>query len=301
LAWTPSNVVAAIPAADSAAKAAAALATNGGTPQDWLAPRPLDRDPLPLVAVPTTAGTGSEVTRSAVITDPARKLKLSLRDPRLAPRLALLDPELTVSVPPHVTAATGMDVLTHAVEAYTGRKATPVTDGLALHAVRLVAAHLEAAVRDGGDRVARTGMLMASLVAGMAFGNSDVAAVHCLAEALGGRYDTPHGVANAVFLPVVFAHTKPAAPARHADIAAALGLPVAGLAPGEAAARAAGALADLARAVGIPRLAELPGVAPADFPAIAAAAAANVSNPSTAREIDASGYEALLDAAWRAG
>ena len=191
-----------------AAKCAAALATNGGTARDWAVPNRLAHDPLPLIAIPTTAGTGSEVTRGAVITDSEHRTKLTIKDPRLAPRLALVDPSLTQSVPPGVTAATGMDVLTHAIEAYTGRRATPVSDALALHAIRLVARHLADAFEDGDDANARDGMMMASLIAGMAFGNADVAAVHCLAEALGGRYDTPHGVANAVLLPAVMRYNS---------------------------------------------------------------------------------------------
>lgn len=281
-----------------AAKAVAALVTNGGTVQDWEAPRRLDRAPLPIVAVPTTAGTGSEVTFYAVVTDTARQFKMSLFDTRLAPRVALVDPEMTASVPTAVAAATGMDALTHAVEAYTGRLASPVTDALALHAIRLISRHLEAAVLDRAAADAREAMMMASLIAGMAFGNADVAAVHCLAEAIGGRYDTPHGVANSVFLPVVFAYNAETDPARHADVAVALGIPVEGRDAGELAQAGAARLRELARRIGIPAFSALADIDPVEFPALAEAAAANVSNASNSRAMDASSYLDLLQRAW---
>jgi alcohol dehydrogenase len=283
-----------------AAKTAAALLTNGGTPQDWEYPARLRVDPLPIVAVPTTAGTGSEVTFYAVVTDTARKFKMSLFDTRIAPRVALVDPALTLTMPPAVTAATGMDALTHAVEAFTGNLAHPITDALAKEAIGLIARWLPAAVRDGGDRDAREGMMLGSLLAGMAFGNTDVAAVHCLAEAIGGRYDTPHGVANSVFLPHVFAYNAEAFAARHAEVAAALGLDVRDLPAAEAAARAARAIADLAREVGIPRFRDLPGPHPADFPALAEAAKRNVSDPSNPRPLTVEEYLLLLNDAWEA-
>jgi alcohol dehydrogenase len=281
-----------------AAKCASAVVTNGGPARALVTPRPLQRDPLPLIAVPTTAGTGSEVTRGAVITDTERHVKFTVKDPRMAPRLALVDPLLTLSVPPSVTAATGMDVLTHAVEAYTCRRATLVTDPLALSANELVAQYLERVVADGQDREARSHMMMASLIAGLAFSNADVAAVHCLAEALGGRYDTPHGVANAVFLPAVFRYNITANPPRHARVAAALGVDVEGLSATDAARLGADALAELSRRVGIPRFRDLAGVNPDEFPAIAAAAEQNTSTPSNARRLDARGFLELLRETW---
>ncbi|MDP9354134.1 MAG: iron-containing alcohol dehydrogenase, partial [Chloroflexota bacterium] len=284
-----------------AAKAVAVLLANGGTVQEWESPKLLAHPALPIIAVPTTAGTGSEVTRSAVITDTARRFKLTVKGPSTFPQVALVDPDLTRSVPPHVRAATGMDVLTHAVEAYTCRRANPVSDALALHATRLVARHLVRTMQAPEDDAARAGMMTASLIAGMAFGHADVAAVHCLAEAVGGRYDTPHGVANAVFLPHVFAYNAPAAPGRHADLARALGAATDSVPASEAAGAGADALAALAREVGIPRLAELPGFDPADFPVIAEASVRNGSNPSNAREMDEAAYVEILEHAWWAG
>lgn len=284
-----------------AAKAIAALATNGGAVADWITPRALDRPALPMIAIPTTAGTGSEVTRSSVITDTARRIKVTIKDPSMAPRVALVDPELTWSLPAHVTAATGMDILTHAVEAYTCRQANPISDGLALHAIRLVARSLAAVVRDGSDHGARATMMVASTMAGMAFANADVAGVHCLAEALGGRYDTPHGVANAVFLPHFVDFHRVASPRRHAEVAAALGIDVQGQDDADAAAAGATMIAGLALEVGIPVFASLPGIDPADFPALAAAAEANGSNPSNSRPMVAADYQTILARAWAGG
>ncbi len=282
------------------AKAAAGIAVNGGQPQDWIAPRTFPNPPLPLIAIPTTAGTGSEVTRGAVINDTERAIKISLRDTRIAPRFAIVDPALTLSLPPALTAATGMDALTHAIEAYTGRKATPITDALALHAIRLIASHLVVAVHDGSNRAAREGMIMASLIAGMAFSNSDVASVHCVAEAIGGRYDTPHGVANSLFLPYLFAFNAGAAPERHADVAVALGVAEPGDPVEQAAQAAAAMLSFLAAEIGIPPLRDIPGINPDDFPWVAAASHANLSNPSNAREMREEDYLLILDQAWSA-
>ena len=280
------------------AKAAAGIATNGGKPQDWIAPRTFPTPPLPLVAIPTTAGTGSEVTRSAVINDTERAIKISLRDSQIAPRFAIVDPDLTLSLPPSLTAATGMDALTHAIEAYTGRRATPITDALALHAIRLIATHLHVAVADGSDRDAREGMMMASVIAGMAFSNADVAAVHCIAEAIGGRYDTPHGVANSLFLPYLFAYNAGSNLQRHADVAVAMGVASPDDAPSTAAARTSQALSELSRNIGIPTLQEIPGIGQDDFPWIAAASYANLSNDSNARPMTEADYLTILDQAW---
>ena len=297
---TEAEVVVAIGggSAIDAAKCAAALATNGGTARSWVATTSLAQDPLPLIAIPTTAGTGSEVTRGAVITDEATHTKFTVKDARMAPRIALVDPDLTHSVPRHVTAATGMDVLTHAIEAYTGRRATPITDALALQAIRLTMSHLSTAVAHGDDATARDGMMMASLLAGMAFGNADVAAVHCLAEALGGRYDTPHGVANAVMLPHVMRFNLVATADRHAEIADAMGIDTRGQTAEAAASEAVQAVAALATEIGIPPFRNLPGAQPADFAALAVSAEANGSTPSNARPIKAADYERILTAAW---
>ncbi len=282
------------------AKAAAGIATNGGRPQDWVAPRSFPTPPLPLIAIPTTAGTGSEVTRSSVINDTERAIKISLRDARIAPVVGLVDPGLTLGLPAALTASTGMDALTHAVEAYTCRQAMPVTDALALHAMSLISANLERAVRDGSDQEAREGMMMGSVIAGMAFSNSDVAAVHCISEAIGGRYDTPHGVANSLFLPFLFAYNAPVAIDRHARAALAMGATSTDRVPEQMASDGAAYLQRLGQAIGIPALRSIPGIRPEDFPWIAAASMQNLSNDSNARKMDEASYQAILDQAWNA-
>lgn len=282
------------------AKAAAGLATNGGTPQDWLPPATFPRKPLRLVAIPTTAGTASEVTRSSVINDTQRGIKISLRDSQIAPQIGLVDPGLTLGLPPALTASTGMDALTHAIEAYTCRLASPVTDALALHAMQMISANLETAVRNGGDFPAREGMMLGSMIAGMAFSNCDVAAVHCIAESIGGRYDTPHGVANSIFLPFLFAHNASASPNRHADVAVALGVASRSQPAAEAAQSGAEFLVALGQAIGIPPLKSVPGIKPEDFPWIAAASVQNLSNSSNAREMAEEDYLLMLEQAWNA-
>ncbi len=280
------------------AKAAVGLATNAGTALDWVAPRTFTNPPLPLIAVPTTAGTGSEVTRSSVVNDTARQIKVSLRDWAIAPRIAIVDPGLTLGLPPLLTASTGMDTLTHAIEAYTCNRATPISDALALHAIRLIGPNLPVAVADGSNTTAREQMMLASTIAGMAFSNADVAAVHCIAEALGGRYDTPHGIANATFLPWIFAFDAPADPKRHADVAVALGIATEDDEPGYAAELASRYLVDMARTIGIPRFRALQGVQEDDFPWIASASVANLSNASNARVMDDADYLGILESAW---
>lgn len=157
----------------------------------------------PFFAVPTTAGTGSETTVAAVVTDPVTHHKYAVQDPCLVPKYAVLDPELTVGLPPHVTSTTGMDALTHAVEAYTNRFAPKYTDRLAEKAVKLIFDNLELCYKDGKNIEARSNMLLASFYAGAAFSRACVGNVHAIAHTLGGLYGTAHGLANAVILPYV--------------------------------------------------------------------------------------------------
>lgn len=157
----------------------------------------------PMIAIPTTAGTGSEVTLTAVITNPKNHHKYTMNDFSLIPHFAVLDPEMTYSLPPHLTATTGMDALTHAVEAYIGGSTSEETRVMALEATRLIFENLETAYNEPTNRRARKNMLKASYLAGMAFSQSYVGYVHAVAHSLGGRYNTPHGLANAVLLPIV--------------------------------------------------------------------------------------------------
>ena len=221
--------------------------------------------PVPLYAVPTTAGTGSEVTVAAVISDPKAKRKLVVADTRIVPDMAALDPELMAGLPPDVTAATGMDALTHAVEAFIGDWATPHTDRLALAAVKMVWDHLPQAFSHGGDLVARERMALASTYAGMAFTRANVGNVHAIAHQLGATYHTPHGLANAMLLPHVLRFSLPAARKRLALLARAVGL------QGSSDAELAKAFCDAVQALNdrlaIPR--RLPALQEADFPALA--------------------------------
>ena len=206
------------------AKAIAVVAHQGGAVRDYEGPNKIGVDVLPLIAIPTTAGTGSEVTFSSVITDSTEKFKFSIKDPRIAPKVALVDPEMTLTMPPELTASTGMDALTHAIEAFTAKASEPIADSAALYAVELITRYLRIAVSEGNNIEARAGMLLGSVLAGIAFSHADVAAVHCVAEALGGKYDAAHGVCNAIVLPAVMAYNLEYCKERYARIAAAMGL-----------------------------------------------------------------------------
>ena len=195
------------------AKAVAMLLGNGGDPLDYLevigSGRKITQPAVPCVAVPTTAGTGAEVTANAVLASPAHGLKASLRSPLMIPRVALVDPELTVSCPPRVTAASGLDALTQCLEPFVSVRANPLTDGLAREGLRRAAAGLRAAYADGRDLGARTDMAMCSLLGGIALANAKLGAVHGLAGVIGGTTDVPHGVACAALLaPVVEANVR---------------------------------------------------------------------------------------------
>ncbi len=188
-------------------KAVAMLAGNGGDPLDYLeiigSGQAITRPPAPCVAVPTTAGTGAEVTANAVLAAPEHGLKASLRSPLMIPRVALVDPELTLSCPAPVTAASGLDALTQCLEPFVSVRANPLTDGLAREGLRRAAAGLRAAYADGTDLAARTDMSLCSLLGGMALANAKLGAVHGLAGVVGGTADIPHGVACAALLPAV--------------------------------------------------------------------------------------------------
>ena len=194
-------------------KAVAMLLANGGDPLDYLevvgSGQKITRPAAPCVAVPTTAGTGAEVTANAVLAVPGHRLKASLRSPLMIPRVALVDPELTVSCPPPVTAASGLDALTQCLEPFVSVRATPLTDGLAREGLRRAATGLRAAHADGGDLAARTDMAMCALLGGMALANAKLGAVHGLASVVGGTADVPHGMACAALLaPVIEANVR---------------------------------------------------------------------------------------------
>ena len=220
-----------------------------------------------LVAVPTTAGTGSETTLAAVITDSVTRHKYPINDFVLIPRYAVLDPEVTRSLPPHVTATTGMDALTHAVEAYIGRSTTRETRRDAVEAVKLIFANLEKACADGHDRTARANMLRASFLAGSAFTKSYVGYVHAVAHSLGGQYNVPHGLANAVLLPCVLkAYGSSVYPSLH-RLAVAVGLVEADELPQISAKRFISEIEAMNARLGIPST--IRGIRQADIPQLA--------------------------------
>lgn len=228
------------------------------------------RTPVPIYAVPTTAGTGSEVTVAAVIADPERESKLVIVDTRMVPKMAALDPKLMTGLPPAVTAATGIDALTHAVEAFIGQWATPQTDGLALTAVGLIFENLRTAYTQGTDLQAREKMSLASTYAGMAFTRANVGYVHAIAHQFGGKYHTPHGLANAIVLPHVLKYSAPAITGRLAQLALRARLGEAGDDEDTLAQKFLDGVDQLNRELNIPL--HLQALKEADIPALAKAA-----------------------------
>jgi alcohol dehydrogenase len=202
-----------------AGKAIAVLATNSEPLSQYQGYHKVPKAGAPLVVIPTTAGTGSEVTKVAVITDTVRDVKMMMLDRHFLPTVALVDFELTLSMPPALTAHVGVDTLTHGIEAYVSRKATALTDPLALTCIRLVAEHLETAWREPANRTAREGMMLAATLGGMAFANSSVALVHGMSRPIGAVFHVPHGLSNAVLLPAVTRFSIAGAPERYATVA----------------------------------------------------------------------------------
>ncbi|WML46022.1 iron-containing alcohol dehydrogenase [Neobacillus sp. PS3-40] len=251
------------------AKAIALVGNNGGSIADY-AGIDVSKSPMvPLITVNTTAGTASEMTRIAVITNTETSQKMVIVDKHITPTISINDPQLTTKLPAELTAGTGMDALTHAVEAYVSILATPVTDACALQAIRLVGQNLRNAVENGQDLVAREGMTNAQFLAGMAFNNALLGYAHAIAHQLGGIYNLPHGLCNAILLPHIVKFNLDAKPERFADIAIALGADVSGLSPVEAAEKAVDVIAKLGQDVGIPNgLSEI-GVKEEDIPMLA--------------------------------
>ncbi len=227
------------------AKAAAVLATNEGKALDYIGVELVPKPGLPTIMVPTTAGTGSEVTWTAVFTRRSEKAKGGINSPYLYPSLALLDPELTLSAPPDVTAATGMDALCHAIESYTSVKANPVSDLMAREAINLIAENLPLAVADGRNLEARENMLLGSLYAGLGLANAGVTAVHALSYPLGAIHGIPHGMANAILLPHVMNYNWLGNPYKFADISELMGEELEGVSTREAAKMAGMAVLEL--------------------------------------------------------
>jgi alcohol dehydrogenase class IV len=250
------------------AKAVAMMATNPGSITAYMGVNKFVAGRLPLIEIATTAGTGSEVTRFIAITDPATQVKMLITDARLIPDVAVADPLLTLSCPPAVTASTGLDALTHAIEAYVSRRANPTSDVFALSAIRLIGPWLRRAWQDGSDRAARSAMMLGALHAGIAFSNASVALVHGMSRPIGAYFHIPHGLSNAMLLPAVMRFSLPGAPARYAEIGRALG--AVGPAANELAAAeaAVSAVEALCRDLQVPRLREA-GIDPARLRALA--------------------------------
>lgn len=250
------------------AKLTAALYDGRQAVRDVFGIGALARRALPLACIATTAGTGADVSPVAVLLDEAERLKKGVVSPHLVPDLALCDPELTHSLPPPVTAATGIDALVHCMEAYANRHAHPVVDVYALEGIRRIGRSIERAVHEGTDRDARSDVMLGALYGGLCLGPVNTAAIHALSYPLGGEYRVPHGVANSLLMPHVFRFNLPAMPDRYADIARALGCPVAG---STAATAETGVqrLADLSRQCGIPQRLRDVGIPEAELPRLA--------------------------------
>ena len=228
------------------------------------------RAPVKIYAVPTTAGTGSEVTVAAVISDPVNHKKLVIVDPRMVPKMAALDPTLMTGLPPHITAATGIDALTHAIEAFVGNWKTPYSDGMALSAVGLIFENLRTAYTDGKNLEAREKMSLASTYAGFAFTRANVGYVHAIAHQFGGLYHTPHGLANAIMLPFVLKFSHPAIVGRLAQLAVAARLGTTSEDEDVLAQKFLDAVDQLNQDLGIPT--SLAALKESDIPALAKAA-----------------------------
>lgn len=279
-----------------AAKAVALLATNPGSIEDYEGKGKYRSPPLDVLAIPTTCGTGSEVTWVSVVTHTERMFKMSIKGPHMFPAVALVDPDLLVTLPPLLVASTGMDALTHAIEAYTVKPATYFTDIFAREALQLIFSSLERAYEDiKTDKEAREGIMLGSTVAGLAFGNSDVGAVHCVAEAVGSIYDTPHGVTNSIFLPFVMEFNLPAAKDRYAEIARIAGIEEKD--KNVAAQRLIQKIKSLSHTLNIPSFREL-DIQKDKFPELAKKSFQNNSNPSNPREVSEEDYLVILEKAF---
>ncbi|MFT8316473.1 MAG: iron-containing alcohol dehydrogenase [Clostridium sp.] len=234
-----------------AAKGISIMLTNSGSIVDYEKKQP-EVPGVPVVAVPTTAGTGSEVSKFIVITDTRRKVKMLIGGETLIPKVAILDGELTLMVPPDVTAATGMDALTHAIEAYISKKAQPATGVQALSAIKLISENLAKAVQNGENMDARNNMLFAQMQAGLAFSNASVALVHAMSRPLGAYFGVPHGLANAILLPRVMEYNRAACAEKFKDIAETMGENTSGLSIREASNLAVKAVKELYAETGLP-------------------------------------------------
>ncbi len=251
------------------AKAISVIAANKGAAVDYLGLNKVPKPGLPKIMIPTTAGTGSEVTFTAVFIRKNLKKKEGMNSPHLYPDLALLDPELTLSLPPEPTAHTGLDALCHAIESYTSINASPLSEMFSLEAIALIAENLRTCVHDGKNIAARERMLLGSLYAGIGLANAGVTAVHSLSYPLGGKFGVGHGLANTILLAPVMAFNLPGALEKFADVAEAMGECIDGLPLREAAYLAVDAVEALIEDCGITASIRDFGVKEEDFPSLA--------------------------------
>jgi lactaldehyde reductase len=240
---------------------------------------------IPIIALPTTAGTAAEVTINYVITDEENVKKMVCVDPNVIPVLSIVDAELMLSLPPSLTAATGMDALTHAIEGYITKGAWEMSDMFELKAIEMIAKHLPVVVKNPSDVVARDGMAVAQYIAGMGFSNVGLGLVHGMAHPLGAYYDIPHGVANALLLPIVMEYNTESSIAKYVDIARAMGIKVDHLSLEDAAQAAVDAVKNLAIEVGIPEKLELLNVKEEDLERLSQSAFEDVCTPGNPREV----------------
>ena len=280
------------------AKAMATVMTNGKTARDWFEVS-LDKTSAPVICIPTTCGTGSEVTFNAVITNTDTHLKGNIFDPKCAPVLAMVDADMIDGLPGHLIASTGVDALTHAIEAYVSTIATPVSDAFAKPAIKLIGDNIIKAANQR-DPDAMEAVLLASMMAGAAFGNSDTAAVHCIAECFGGFYDIPHGVTNSIFLADVSEFSISGNTAKYADVAECLGVDRKGKTDIEVAVEGIDVIRSICAELNIPKLSSFEAIDPKDFDYLAEASSKHICNPHNPVEITKEEYLRIFEKVYTA-
>lgn len=279
-----------------AGKALALLCTNEGRIEAYEGREKYKNAPLPFLAIPTTCGTGSEVTWVSVITDVNRKFKMSVKGPKMYPAVSIVDPDLIRTLPSAIIASTGLDALTHAIEAYLSKPATLITDNHAQKAVQLILGAIEGAFGDiQNHHTDRENLMFGSTIAGFAFGNSDVTAVHCISESIGAVYDIAHGVANSIFLPHVLSYNLPACYRKMAELARISGIRETD--DLEASKTFIRQIKGLSKRLCIPEFKDL-NIGKDQFETIAQMSLMNNSNPSNPRPLEKQDYLAILENAW---
>lgn len=282
-------------------KSVGILATNPGSASDYLGPAnwgKVKNPAVPVICIPTTSGTAAEITDVTVLSDPDKKVKLGIFSPYIAPAVALLDPCLTLSLPPEPTRDSGLDALTHAIESFISINSWNATNVMNLRAIELVGLHLRNAVHHGSDIDARDGMMTASLLSGMAFRNTKLCLVHAMTGPLGGLYNAPHGASNAIVLPHAMRFLLPGAVSKYVDIAVALGEDVEGLSERAAAEKAVEAVVQLSEDVGLPKGLSVYGVKEEDLGNISKTVADNFQNALSPRKASPEEIQEIFRAAF---